>query len=498
MTPACLLTVVGIALLAALGAPARGQGLERIEVAPDNWTFRGSETGEPFVPFGTNYTPAWGGWAPDYLGAHWDEGRIRADLDVMQQLGVNLVKVVAPYRRILPDPQTPDAVNPDPEILRRMDRVLELASERDIRLIVTAEAGWLGLTQWFREGGYYFGGPSIEVLERFWRELADRYRGDGRVFAYAFCVETALGGWRSGPARALFQEWARERYGSVEEANAAWGTAFGDFEQIEVPGQDGNNAQNWRELPEGTEGNENKTNDPYLYDYLLFREWTAFRYMYRQSRAVKAADPEALTTMGFVQWNPILRQIWGPVWEGPSRGPEYNTREMAKAFDLLGIHFYPIYPGGDDEVQMKYLKLWARWADAGKPVILEEFNKAPAEANAPWCERVIRETRDYVGGWLVWTFQDVPNSDGITKVCGLLNAEGEATAWGNRFRELAPEVKAWQLRRPQPQRTVQVDKRWLYTSGEYRSFLDGLLREDDAMVAFEVESNPTIDALLRQ
>jgi len=498
MTSGCILMASGLALLAACRAPAQAQRLERVEVAPDNWTFRGAESGAPFVPFGTNYTPVWGGWAPDYLATKWDEGKFRADLDVMQQLGVNVLKIAAPLRRVLPDPQAPGAVSPSPQILERLDRVVELAGERGIRLIVTLEPGWHGWPQWFRDGGFWYGGPSLQLLEEFWRGLAARYRGDGRVFAYAFCVETDLGGWDSEAARGLFQTWARDRYGTMEKANAAWGTAFESFEEVVPAGHDGNNAQNWRELPEGTDGNENKTSDPYLYDYLLFREWAAFRFMYRQSRAVKASDPRALTTMGFVQWNPILRQLWGPVWEGPSRGPEYNAREMAKAFDLLGIHFYPIYPGGDDEVQFKYLKLWARWADAGKPVILEEFNGTPAEKNAPWCERVIRETRHYVGGWLVWTFQDVPSSDAITEVCGLLDAAGGLTAWGKRFQELAPEVQAWRLQRPQPHRTVPVDKRWLYTSGEYRSFLDGLLKADDPMVSFEVEPNPTIDALLRR
>ena len=496
MASACL-AAFGLLALILWCAPAEAQKLERLQVAPDQWTFRGAESGNPFVPFGTNYTPTWGGWPPDFVGTRWDEAAIQNDLDAMRGLGVNLLKFAVPLIRILPDPQAPGNVVPSAEVLARVDRVVAMAGERGIRLILTVEPGWRGLPRWFRDGGNWYGPGSLQVLDQFWRQIATRYRGDGRIFGYAFCVETSLSGWSSQEAQALFQQWARDRYAIIEAANTAWGTDFAGFEHVTAAGYDGNNAQNWRDLPEGAEGNENKTNDPYLYDYLLFREWAAFRYMYRQTLAVKSADPQALTGMGFVQWNPILRQLWGPVWEGPSRGPEYNAREMAKAFDYLGIHFYPIYRGGSPDVQIKYLKLWARWADAGKPVILEEFNNAPAEANAPWCERVIRETRDYVGGWLVWTFQDVPNSDSITEACGLLNVNGERTAWGRRFAEMAPEVTAWRLTRPEPHRTIPVDKRWLYTSGDYRSFLDGLLKEDDALVAFEVEPNPTIDALLQ-
>ena len=469
--------------------------MERVEIAPDGWTFRGAKSGAPFVPFGTNYTAAWAGWPPDYLGEAWDERRLRADLDAMRALGVNTLKFVAPLGLILPDPQQPGAVRLDERTVRRLARAVELAGERGIRLIVCVHPGWRSLPQWFYRGGGFFGEESLAILEEMWRELARRFAGDGRILAYSFCVETALGGWRAPQALALFGRWAVARYGSLERANAAWGTQFARVEDIVPPGEDGNNSANWRELREGTPGNENKTNDPFLYDYLLFREWAAFRFVFRQSRAVKAADPGALTTMGFVQWNPILRQLWKPVWEGPARGPEYNVREIARALDFVGIHFYPVYPPGDEEKQLRYLQIWARWADVGKPVVLEEFNRRPREANARWCERVVRETRGFVSGWLVWAFQDVPEGDAITRVCGLLDAQGRRTPWGERFAALAPEVRRWRLQRPQPRRVVRVDKRWLYTSSDYRALLDGLL-EGDPLVRFELEPNPAIDALL--
>jgi hypothetical protein len=460
----------------------------RIEIAPDGWTFREAESHRPFVPYGCNYTPAWSGWAPDYFGdGYWDAAKVDRDFGTLAGLGANVVKLVLSYRRILPDPQAPGQVTPDPRVLRRFDETLDLAGRHGLRVIATLEQSWHGAPAWFHREGSWYGPGTHAILARFWRDFAARYRDDGRIFAFSFCVETHLDGWGSPPCLAAWRAWARKRYRSLARANSAWGQHFATWDSVAAPGQDGYNAANWRERPEGTPENENQTNDPFLYDFQLFRERTAFEWMASQSRAVKTGDPGRLTSMGFVQWQPLLRELWSSN-EGPGYGPEYNARELARAVDFLGIHFYPVYPNGDDETQLKYLELWARWAYAGKPVVLEEFNREPAPLNAPWCERVIRRSQGFVSGWLVWTLQDVPNSDGITKVCGLLDARGRPTDWGKRFAEMAPEVKAWRLQRQKSLRTVKADKRWLYTSGSYRGFLEGLLAAPSARVSYTMES----------
>lgn len=475
--------LAGVALSMILSGQA--ESMERIEVAPDGWTFRGARSHRPFVPYGVNYTPAWSGWAPDYFGDdHWDESKVESDFARMEDLGVNVVKVVLSYRRALPDPQSPDKVTLNPAALERFDKTLRIAENHGIRLIATLESSWHGAPQWFRREGSWYGEGSRKILDGFWTQFTRRYRGDGRLFAVAFCVETHLDGWGSPACLAAWRTWARKRYGALGKANQAWGKQFARWEEVPVPGQDGSNAADWEQHPEGTPENENLTNDPFLYDFQRFRVNTAYTWMANQSRAVKRVDPRMLTTMGFVQWQPLLRELWSS-HQGPGYGPEYDARELARAFDYLGIHFYPVYPGGDDETQFRYLELWARWAFAGKPVVLEEFNRNPAEQNAPWCERVIRRTRDYVSGWMVWTFQDVPNSDGITKVCGLLDEKGNRTEWGRRFAEMASEVKAWKLRRVPGKRKVKADRRWLYTSGKYKTFLDGLLAAEDQQVDFE-------------
>jgi hypothetical protein len=470
---------------------------ERIAVAPDAWSLQTAVSKNPWVPWGVNYTPGWAGWAPDYFSdTRWDEARVAADFDTMRGLGVNCVKVVLGFERALPDPQPAGAAAPCEAALKRLDRMLVIAGERGIRILVTLHPDWYGGTRWYHGGGGMYGPGSHRILESFWSQVIPRYRGDGRILAWSFSVETHLAGWGAGAALEAWRTWAKEQYGTVEKANAAWKTSLASWDELKAPAGDGLNAADWRKQPEGTGANENRTDDPFYYDFLLFREFAAFRFMYLQSCAIKAADPVALTTMGFVQWNPILRTLWKPFHEGPVQGTEFSTREMAKAFDLLGIHFYPVYPGGDEEKQLRYLEAWARWAYAGKPVILEEFNQPPAARNIAWCPRVVERSKGLVCGWLVWTFRDTVPSDHVTEVCGLLDREGKPTPWAERFRELGRAVAAEKPVHRAPTRAVKVDKRRLYTSGAYRELLDGLLAAPDRDVQFELESNASIDRLV--
>ena len=469
--------------------------MERIEIAPDRWTFRTAGSHSPFVPCGVNYTPGWSGWAPEYINADvFDAGRIAHDFARMEELGLNTCKTVFSARNMLPDPQAGGDVRPDPGVMDRVATITDLAADHGIRLIWTLSPDWNGFPAWFDRTERWYGAETREIVAGFWRKFAERFRGDGRILAYSFCVETEIDGWNSPAARKAFQRWAREQHGSLSDANAAWGQNFGSWDEVSTPGFDGDNAKDWRDHPEGTDENESRTNDPFLYDYQLFRERVAFQYMHAQTTAVKEVDPGALCTYGAIQWNPIQRMYSAPGFDGPSRGLEYNAPEIARAVDFMSIHFYPVYPQpieGQDgpETNLRYLELWARWAYAGKPVLIEEFNMYPAEFNPEWCRRLMEDSRRYASGWLSWTFRNTPDSDDITKVCGLLDESDRLTAWGETFRELAPQVKAWELRREPAARTVAADKRFLLTSSGYHAFIESLMSGSDP-VDFRVETNP--------
>lgn len=479
------------------GAADSQKNPERIEVAPDHWTFREANSHKRFVPFGVNYTPAWSGWAPDYLSAEkFDHGRIDADFREMEKLGLNVCKVVLTGNRVLPDPQTSAGVVLDSGCLDRFEQVVRIADADHIRLITTVEIGWHGYPDWFTREGGWFGQGNRRIVADFWRKFAAKYRGDGRIFAYSFCVETAMRDWDTTAAIAAWREHAKSKYATIERANETWGTTFTEWNRVPAPGFDGKNTPDWRSHAEGTDENENKTNNPFLYDFMLFREQAAFQWMYNLSLAVKSVDPHALCSMGFIQWG-ILQRSFGKTHEGPLFAIEYNPHELAQAFDFVGIHFYPTVPNDwSFPRQLKCLEIWARWAYRQRPVILEEFNMYGAD-NAAWCETAIRKSRGYLSGWLTWTFQNVPNSDDITRQCGLLDAQGNLTTWGRKCKEMAPEVKTWKLKRHPPERIVRADKKFLFTSSHYRDFLDQLLTTDTCSLDYDMAPNPDIERMLR-
>ncbi len=82
--------------------------------------------------------------------------------------------------------------------------------------------------------------PSFhEATERVVRALAERFGPDERVIGWQ--IDNEFGGrCRCDRCRVAFQEWLRDRYGSLERLNETWGTAFwsqtySDWSQIRLP-----------------------------------------------------------------------------------------------------------------------------------------------------------------------------------------------------------------------------------------------------------------------
>ena len=448
--------------------------LRIIEVAPDHWTFRERGTHHPFVPFGVNYTPDWAGWAPDYLQTiRNDPDQIDRNFAAMQKLGVNICKAAIHTNEVLPDPQNPGHVSPDPGYMSRALQLTDIAARHKIRIIWTL-AAWGGRPDWFTQNGGEFGKIPREILSQFWQKFAGMYRNDGRVFAFSLGLEkSTLSEW-TDPRFALpsWQREAQKLYPALQDANKSWGTGFASWGDVQPSPQNISapiNAQQMR----------------FRYDYLLFLESEACRYLQVQEEAIKSADPTSLVTCGVIQWGPLLRPSFNSI-------TDYNIREMSRFLDYVSIHFYPLYPNGDDTVQIRYLQNLMRWAYTGKPVVLEEYDMFPADRNAVWNQKLILATRNLVSGWLCWTFQNVPHSDGITEVCGLINDFGNRTAWGKEFQRLAPQVKIYHLVRQAPAFIVHADLEKLCTSPDYADFLAGLVQKD-ANVDFSTDHNPLLD-----
>lgn len=83
------------------------------------------------------------------------------------------------------------------------------------------------------------------------RQIASRYGEQGDILAWSVRNEPAYyecGGINGPLMREAFDNWVKKRYRDIAELNANWGTAFADFESIEVPGKWPDNPAAWYDI----------------------------------------------------------------------------------------------------------------------------------------------------------------------------------------------------------------------------------------------------------
>ncbi len=61
--------------------------------------------------------------------------------------------------------------------------------------------------------------------------------------------------------------------------------------------------------------------------------------MARQSKAIHAADPDALVTVGLLQWSIPAQRIAIDQYTG------FRPSVIAKHLDFMELHFYPLVAG---------------------------------------------------------------------------------------------------------------------------------------------------------
>ena len=274
----------------------------------------------------------------------------------------------------------------------------------------------------------------LRALESFWRLFAGRYRGRNVTFAYDLRNEPEVS-WNTPSMREKWNHWLERKYGSADQLVRAWSSTNVNLElgHVSVPERKGN--------PQSQE----------LIDYQLFREEVADEWTRRQVAAIKAADPDALVTVGLIQWSV-------PVPPGALNYSGFRPARQAPMLDFMEIHFYPLaggfyeYHSADDETRnLDYLETVIREvAQPGKPMVLAEFGwyggglparfnqgrhpSASEEQQARWCREVIETTAGKVVGWLNWGLYDHPEAGDVSQLTGLLTADGRLKAWGQEFK----------------------------------------------------------------
>ncbi len=409
--------------------------LEKIHVAPDNKSFI-TASGKPYAPVGLTYFRPNTGWAPQ-VWKQFDAAATRRDFATMKALGVNCVRVFLSFTSFC-DP--PGQLNPDG--IAKFDDFLTIAEEAGIYVHPTGLDLWEGVPEWAR-GDQISDEKFLQTLETFWSQFAKRYAGRNVIFAYDLRNEPAVP-WKATPAvQKRWSDWVLKRYPSREALAKAWGVDVAKVQAAELP------------PPE----DENKCSHAELLDYQLFREDLADEWTRRQVKAIKAADPAALCTVGFIQWSvPSLLP-------GLRHYAAFRPERQAPLLDFLEIHFYPFAEGAYDyrsaEDELKNLAYFEgvirEVARCGKPVVLAEFGwygggkprfdggihpAATEEQQAQYCRRVVETGQGLMAGWLNWGLFDAPEATDPSQFSGLLTAEGQPRAWARKFSELASRQKA--------------------------------------------------------
>jgi hypothetical protein len=408
--------------------------LPRIRVAPDGRTFE-TEDRKPFVPLGVTYYRPGTGWAPQ-VWKKWDLEASRQDFVRMKEAGVNCVRVFLSYGSFYSQPGVLA-----PEGLQKFDQFLELAEAAGIYVHPTGPDHWEGTPDWAK-GDRYADEALLQARADFWRLFAARYRGRTAIFAYDLLNEPEVG-WDSPALRTRWNRWLQEQYGSPEKTAGAWGVAAESF--------------SWNQVlpPEA----KDSTTSRRLLDYQHFREGIADEWTRRQVRAIRTVDPEALVTVGYIQWSvPALLP-------GIAHYAAFRPERQAPMLDFLEIHFYPFahgfyeYGQPDGEAQnLAYLESVVREvARCQKPVVVAEFGwygggkltidngKHPAGTEAEqarWCKDVVESTAGLAVGWLNWGFYDQPEAGDCSQLSGLLTADGKAKEWGRVFSQLARRFRS--------------------------------------------------------
>jgi len=422
-TPSLLLTVLlPFVLIAATPDPdavPSGEHLPRVRVDRTRCGFVDA-SGRPFVPFGVSYYRPGTGWAPQ-LWKKFDAEATRRDFAQLRKLGANVVRVFVSFGSFF---REPDRLDPDG--LAKFDKLLDLADEAGLYVHPTGPDAWESMPAWTKGLGFFgidANEACLNVLDDYWRLFAARYRGRTTIWAYDLRNEPSVA-WDTPHMRTLWQQWQKEH----------------GQEPVPVPDAKA-------EPP-----------TPHVADYQRFRESLAEKWVARQAKAIRAADPDALVTVGLIQWSIPAQRIALTQYAG------FRPATIAKHLDFMSLHFYPLaagcyrYQSADAEAaNLAVLEAMAREAaKPGLPLVIAEFGwygggpldvggkPATEEQQAEWCRHLVEVTAPMACGWLNWGLYDHPEAKDVSRLAGLFTVDGKEKAWGRIFRELTERYHAKQ------------------------------------------------------
>ncbi len=387
------------------------------------------DSGRSFTPFGTNYYDPNTGWPPQ-VWRQFDPERVAEHFEVITRLGANCARVFLAAATFQPDANTVDE-----QALAKLDRLIEIARRRGIRLILVGPGAWEGEPPYWQPDRFA-GDEALAALDHFWATVGQRYRGEPAIFAWELANEPQIAPWSLPSWAPRWNAWLESKYTNRDGLKAAWGQALGD-----------NEAWGSIEMPEDVASR----GDPRLLDWQLFREHLADQWVQRQVRVLRDADPTHLITVGYVQWSyPVIRP------GNPSLYSAFNPHRQAEWLDFISIHYYPLMgrPYGSRDYwlsNLTYLQTLLAYCHTGKPVVLSEYGwyggGAPPgrphldeDQQDRWIAAEVEASRRLAHGWLSWPFADTPDATDMAAFGGLVGRNMTWKIWALRFQTYAANL----------------------------------------------------------
>ncbi len=234
-----------------------------------------------------------------YYPEHWDRSLWEKDASRMAKLGVHAVRLAEfAWSRMEPEEGRFD--------FGWLDDAIDVIARHGMRVILSTPTNsgpmWLytdhpETVQWGRDGrptdlgirGHRCIQSPVfrRYAGRIVEEMAQRYAGRPEILAWQIDNELESNHCTCPSCREAFRRWLREKYGTVEALNKAWGSEvwsgeISSWEQIQ-PLLAPDCMPDWH-------------NPAFMLDYERFGAWSLADFIQRQRDIIKDHDPDAIVT----------------------------------------------------------------------------------------------------------------------------------------------------------------------------------------------------------